>query len=187
MHTKGATTIIELRGNKQFESRLGMQLFVQMCGDIARGCLQRSVRVPAGVIVARSHAATLVRELDSAWQLLGIIIQVADFRASVKDRSFSTANDFIAAALELDASLCSLAAHVPAEHKFDILHPDHSTKLVYGRFYHVYPPFWAAYFWNNLRTCRILLHQEIFALGLPQVLKSTVTVKRTFRKASSIK
>lgn len=29
-----------------------------------------------------------------------------------------------------------------------------------GRF-HIYPDLWVAHTWNNIRTCRILLHQEI--------------------------
>ncbi|KAG4437737.1 hypothetical protein IFR05_006771 [Cadophora sp. M221] len=161
MHTKGAATIIELRGKGQFQSLLGLQLFVQMCGDISRGCLQRSVRVPTGVIAARSHAATLLGQQDSSWQLSEIIIQVAEFRAGVKDCTLSEANDIIATALELDASLSTLVSTVPTGHRFKIVQPENDTDLIYGGYYHIYPSFWAAYFWNNVRTCRILLHQEI--------------------------
>ncbi|PVH73288.1 putative C6 transcription factor [Cadophora sp. DSE1049] len=160
MHTKGATTIIELRGHQQFRTRLGMQLFVQMCGDISRGCLQRSVRVPSGVVAARYHAAALFGELDTAWKLGDLIIEVAEIRANIKEGMICTP-DAIANALELDARLYTLATFVPSEHRFEIMQPHCNVGLVCGGYYHIYPSFWAAYFWNNLRTCRILLHQEI--------------------------
>jgi len=161
MHTKGATAIIEMRGRQQLQSLLGMQLFVQMCGDISRGCLQRSVRVPSGVLAARSHAATLMGHLDTAWHLGDMIIEVAEFRANVKEGVFRTPGTVIKAAQDLDAQLYDLAISVPTEHSFKISQPHCNERLVWGGFYHVYPSFWAAYFWNNLRTCRILLHQEI--------------------------
>ncbi|KAH6702840.1 putative C6 transcription factor [Leptodontidium sp. MPI-SDFR-AT-0119] len=151
MHTKGAVTIIELRGKGQFQSSLGLQLFVQICGDISRGCLQRSVRVPAGLIAARSHVAILLGQRDPSWQLSEITIQVADFRAGVKGHTLAKANNIIASALELDASLSALVSNVPAGHRFNVLQPENDTDLIYG-----------AYFWNNVRTCRLLLHQEIF-------------------------
>ncbi|KAH7403022.1 hypothetical protein BKA64DRAFT_668176 [Cadophora sp. MPI-SDFR-AT-0126] len=161
MHTKGATAIIEMRGLQQFQSVLGMQLFVQMCGEISRGCLQRSVHVPSGVIAARSHAAALFGEPDTAWKLGDLIIQVAEFRATVKDRILCTPAAIIATALELDALLYILATFVPIEYRFEIMQPHHNLELVRGGYYHVYPSFSAAHFWNDLRTCRILLHQEI--------------------------
>lgn len=162
MHTKGAVTIIELRGKGQFQSPLGLQLFVQICGDISRGCLQRSVRVPAGLIAARSHVAILLGQRDPSWQLSEITIQVADFRAGVKGHTLAKANNIIASALELDASLSALVSNVPAGHRFNVLQPENDTDLIYGGYYHFYPSFWTAYFWNNVRTCRLLLHQEIF-------------------------
>ena len=161
MHTKGATAIIEMRGRQQFQTLLGMQLFVQMCGDISRGCLQRSLRVPSGVLAARSYAATLIGHLDTAWYLGDMIIEVAEFRANVKEGAFLTPSTIIEAALDLDAQLYGLAISVPTEHSFKIAQPHCNEGLVWGGFYHVYPSFWAAYFWNNLRTCRVLLHKEI--------------------------
>ncbi|KAL2063811.1 hypothetical protein VTL71DRAFT_5616 [Oculimacula yallundae] len=161
MHTKGATAIIELRGHGQLQTRLGMQLFVQMCGDISRGCLQRSVRVPAGVIAARSHAAKLLGNPDIAWQLSDLVIELADFRASVKDGSLSKPEDIQRCGLKIDGRLSALVDGIPTKYKFEVFSSAGPNHLIWEGFYHVYPSFWAAYFWNNVRTCRMLLHQEI--------------------------
>lgn len=152
-----------LRGFKQFESRTGCQIFLQMLSNILLSCLRRGVRVPPDVIAHRCHAGRYVDTQDPAWQLSGILISFCEFRANIKEGAKSEPHEIITAALQIDAAFSSLSISMPAEWQFKpyVTHSD--SELVYMRHYHIYPDLWIAHIYNNIRTCRMVLHQEIRA------------------------
>jgi hypothetical protein len=50
---------------------------------------------------------------------------------------------------------------MPAQWKFEAVSMKEKPELVFEDYLHVYPDLWVGYIWNNLRTCRSLLHEEI--------------------------
>jgi hypothetical protein len=181
-HIKGATCLITLRGCQQFQCRVGQQVFLQMCSNILLGCLQRSVYVPVDIIKHRVYAANFFDTDDPAWQLSDIIVAFATFRADVKHRILSDHCSVIAAALRIDTEFSLLATNMPVQWQFETVFTDENPELVFGSCYHVYPDLWVAHIWNTLRTCRLLLYEEICTrlrgkLSLPSLCSSSAELQ----------
>ncbi|KAH8660948.1 hypothetical protein BGZ60DRAFT_471771 [Tricladium varicosporioides] len=160
-HLNGAATIIRLRGKEQLKSKIGLQLFLQMCWNILLNCLQRSIRPPPYIVDLRVHAAQYADIEDPAWKLNNVVLKLVEFRASVKEESLSKRDEVIAEALEIDEDFLSVASNMPTEYKPAVFLSEGNTELAYERYYHVYSDIWMANVWNNLRACRLLLHEEI--------------------------
>lgn len=174
LHLRGATTIISLRGHRQLQSTSGLQLFLQMCSNVLLGCLQRSVRVPEPILKLRVEAKTFLEKDDPAWQLSEIVVQLAEFRARIKEKSLLESSTIINIALEIDLRLCALSLGMPTPWKFDTVSTQTEPEFVYDGCYHIYPDVWVAHIWNSIRTSRLILHQEILGQISSQPLISVM-------------
>ncbi|GKZ35282.1 hypothetical protein AbraIFM66950_005877 [Aspergillus brasiliensis] len=160
-HLKGVATILDLRGVELVQSRPGLQLFRQTLLCISVTCLMRSFQIPIGLVKLHHHAAAYMDTSDPAWKLSDIMISLSYFRAMVKDCTLCDPKTIIESANDIDRSLCSLVDNVPVDWHFQVLELETTSELVMETQYHVYPDAWVAGVWNNIRTCRLLLHQEI--------------------------
>ncbi|PWY65680.1 hypothetical protein BO94DRAFT_529079 [Aspergillus sclerotioniger CBS 115572] len=162
-HLRGITTIVELRGVSLFQSRRGLQLFRQVFLCLSVSCLMHSVRMPAGLIKLHRYATVYMDADDPAWELSDIMLTLASFRADIKDHALCDPSSIIESANKIDRDLCSLAEHMPSQCHFQTMDTEGISDLVLETQYHIYPDVWVAAIWNNIRTCRLLLHQEIKA------------------------
>ncbi|KAI2819557.1 hypothetical protein CBS115989_4408 [Aspergillus niger] len=160
-HLRGVASILEFQGVELVQSRRGLQLFRQTLLCISVTCLMRSFRIPMGLVKLHRHAAAYMDTGDPAWKLSDIMIALAYFRALVKDRTLCDPETIIASAKYIDRNLCSLADNMPKDWQFQVVELETTSEVVMGTQYHVYPDAWVAGVWNNIRTCRLLLHQEI--------------------------
>ncbi|OOF90915.1 hypothetical protein ASPCADRAFT_134653 [Aspergillus carbonarius ITEM 5010] len=160
-HLRGITTIVELRGVSLFKSRRGLQLFRHVFLCISVSCLMHSVRMPTGLAKLRHEAAASMDVDDPAWKLSNIMVTLASFRADIKDHALCDPSSIIESAKEIDCDLCSLTEHIPSQWHFETMDIDEVSDLVMETQYHIYPDAWVAAVWNNIRTCRLLLHHEM--------------------------
>jgi hypothetical protein len=160
-HIAGVVAVIKLRGSRQLETRLGLQLFVHMCSITIQSCLYHSLRVPADLTKLRDEAEAYLDANDTAWKLSKIIVRLAGFRADVRDGVLCDLFSIVNGAMKLDSELLSLGESMPAQWKFETVSMKEKSELVFEDYLHVYPDLWVGYIWNNLRTCRLLLHEEI--------------------------
>lgn len=160
-HLKGVASILDIRGVGLVQSRPGLQLFRQTLLCISVTCLMRSFRIPMGLVKLHRHTAAYMDTSDPAWKLSDIMIELSYFRAMVKDCTLCDPEKIIASAKEIDHNLCSLAGNMPEAWQFQVIELVTTSELVMGTQYHVYPDAWVAGVWNNIRTCRLLLHGEI--------------------------
>ncbi|RDW74181.1 hypothetical protein BP5796_07623 [Coleophoma crateriformis] len=169
LHSGGTTTIIKLRGYRQWKTRSQLQLQQQLCSTILQKCIYKSVRVPREVIELRRYAETYLDTNDPAWKLSNAIVKLAVFRADMKELLLCDHYSIVDAATKLDAEFTSLEEEMLVRWHFETVLTKEQSELVFGTYYHAYPDFWEASIWNSLRTCRLLLHEEI-ANQLKEVL-----------------
>lgn len=160
-HTGGAMMITKLRGRQQLDTRPRLQLFMHICLIFFPNCLLHSTRIPSELVELREYAATLLDADDPAWKLSSIVVKVAEFRAEVKDGTLSDCLSIVEAATKLDSELSSLGENMSGQWRFETFCVEERSEFVLGDYYHVYSDLWVAHIWNILRTCRLLLHEEI--------------------------
>ncbi|RDW67579.1 hypothetical protein BP6252_08975 [Coleophoma cylindrospora] len=161
LHSGGTTTIIKLRGYRQWKTRSQLQLLQQLCSGILQKCIYKTIRVPREVIELRRHAETYLDTNDPAWKLSNVIIKLAALRADIKELLLCDHFSIVDAAMKLDAEFTSLEQEMSVQWHFETVFTKEQSELVFGTYYHVYPDLWEASIWNSLRTCRLLLHEEI--------------------------
>ncbi|PYI02583.1 hypothetical protein BO78DRAFT_463839 [Aspergillus sclerotiicarbonarius CBS 121057] len=160
-HLRGITTIVELRGVSLFRSRRGLQLFRQVFLCLSVSCLMHSIRMPPGLIKLHHYAAAYMNADDPAWKVSDSMVTLASLRADIKNHTLSDPSNIIESAKEIDRNLSSLTEHIPSQWHFQTIYIAEPCNLVLETQYHIYPDVWVAAIWNNIRTCRLLLHQEI--------------------------
>ncbi|PYH67893.1 C6 transcription factor [Aspergillus vadensis CBS 113365] len=160
-HLKGVASILDIRGVGLVQSRPGLQMFRQTLLCISVTCLMRSFRIPMGLVKLHRHTAAYMDTDDPAWKLSEIMISLSYFRAQIKCRTLYDPEKMIAYAKDIDRSLCSLTDNMPEDWQFHVVNSAKTSKQVMGTQFHKYSDAWVAGVWNNVRTCRLLLHQEI--------------------------
>jgi Fungal specific transcription factor domain len=186
VHMRGAMKTISMKADELLKSRHGMQLFLQMSWCRLVTCILRSIPTPEELRRTRRCAASLLKEDDPAWRLSEIMEKVAKFRADIKQRLLYDQLSIVDAALRLDRELSVLAEDIPIEWEFQCF-PTQQSEFVFGSYYHVYPDLWVACIWNFIRSCRLVLHEEIRP-RLMKVLDSINTealLERTYQLQSS--
>ncbi|RHZ65256.1 hypothetical protein CDV55_107141 [Aspergillus turcosus] len=126
--------------------------------------------VPAELTI-HQLTATFLDTNDPAWKLFDLEFKVAKFRADVK-HNILRGRHLLDVARHIDREFVLLAGNLPVQWHFRTMALDEPSELVLGSSYHVYPDVWVAAIWNKLRTCRLLLHQEICA-QLSDILATT--------------
>ncbi|KAF7117635.1 hypothetical protein CNMCM5793_006727 [Aspergillus hiratsukae] len=170
-HIRGAMMIIHSRGNHMLDTRRGQQLFLHICWCLSVNCVLHSYPVPAELITIRQLTASCLDTNDPVWKSFDLEFKVAKFRADVK-HNILRGRQLVNVALNIDREFVLLAGDFPVQWHFRTMALDEPSELVFGSSYHVYPDVWVAAIWNKLRTCRLLLHQEICA-QLSDILATT--------------
>lgn len=162
-HISGATSMIKLRGSRQMETRHGLQLFLQMNSILLQSCIWHSFRVPENLIELQSDAARFLDTDDPAWKLNNLIVDLASFRADIKDGILHDPVSIIEAAINLDIKFSSLEKEMfkSPQWKYESISTTLTSDLIYGTCHYVYPNLWVTQIWNYLRTCRIFIYEEI--------------------------
>ncbi|KAL3421177.1 hypothetical protein PVAG01_07622 [Phlyctema vagabunda] len=160
-HTKGASTLVKLRGRDQFKTHAGRRLFLQITSNLMISCIQRTARVPEYISELRIEAEKYVESSNPAWKMSKIIIDCSNFRAGVVNGSITGPQQIINEASEIDRRFVEIFCNIPQSWHYNIVHTDEYPELIWNGVYHSYQNYWIAQVWNAMRTCRILLHEII--------------------------
>jgi hypothetical protein len=160
-HMIAAMWMLCLNGHGLVKTPTSLQLMLHVCWALIQTCIAYSARIPEELINLRKYAASGFDTNDPCWKLSDILVNVAKFRADVKEGILVDCGSIVKIAQDLEFELSSLAGRMPAQWLFESVPIKAMSELVLGTCYHVYPDQWVAYVWNSFRTSRLLLHKEI--------------------------
>ncbi|OAL23091.1 hypothetical protein AYO22_06584 [Fonsecaea multimorphosa] len=168
-HVRAGAAVLELRGQKQFDSERGGLLYVQFRSYILLACMQERVAVPNALVKATFSFQT--GALRQNWQhaniaspgsITEICIRVANLCAALKGQDVTDPQAIRAIALEIDADLESWRAGLPPTWAYGTVDvPDAANDTAFNRKKHVYTNLWNAEAWNSWRAVRVLVNQLI--------------------------
>lgn len=160
-HVYGASALVEFRGMDQLNSAAGQRMFYQVMSNVMISCIQRSTAMPPRILEMRQAAAKFMNTEDPLWVAAGLIIEFTSFIADVKECRIVGPRTIINAALALDARLVATFAACPADWAYHTVKTDESPHLIWNGTYHTYLRPWVPQIWNGMRTCRILLGEQV--------------------------
>ncbi|KAF2474639.1 uncharacterized protein BDR25DRAFT_167916, partial [Lindgomyces ingoldianus] len=167
-HINGATTLINLRGIKQFYQSVSRRIFQQFYGTALLTCLQNRVAVPTGM-TELWEAGTQINDYSipgKEWTtcMIRFMLRVINLSGD----SDSDPASMVASATKLDRELDTLKALIPNIWKYETVVLEEPLESVHSGFYHIYLDPWIIQMWNHLRSVRLNLHKLI----REQLLKS---------------
>ncbi|KAL2830829.1 hypothetical protein BDW59DRAFT_158269 [Aspergillus cavernicola] len=179
-HNQGATKLLELRGEEQLDSELGMELFtvVRLLNVLSNALFRYSMH-HSPMIAELSKMAEVKRDANTRpiETFYELVVRLNDLAIQIdKDgKSAENLGPLIGEALHLDADLKLWSMFLGrAWHSTVIDTPPlpelHVDKNVYtpirGERYHMYPSLGIASIWNFYRHTRIMLNEMIRSISL---------------------
>lgn len=161
-HIKGALTLSKLRGKDQFQTTVGVRMFIQLSSNIVISCVQRDCNPPAELLELRDLAGTYMDVYDPKWQYSTLVMRFVEFRVAMKNGSLA-GSEIIHAAKELDEKFQSILDNLPPVWKYDVINTlsGFNSEDVYEDYFHVFPDHRITHISNNVRLSRILLNETI--------------------------
>ncbi|KZM25090.1 sequence-specific DNA binding RNA polymerase II transcription factor [Ascochyta rabiei] len=167
-HLDGATRIIEIRGEKQLDTKEGLALFDFLRAQIST-CMLFQERYSPTIIrrlteVAKQRRPRGDRLVDC---LSDAVTRLVDFVATLKRGPVLQTDAVVRQAMSLDAEFSSLLLDIPPLWTIatvELPQPDggRTAQALWGSYYHVYQSVAASAMWNNYRSARLLIHELVF-------------------------
>lgn len=159
-HINGSAALVKLRGLEQFKSPAGRRMFIQVTSGILISCIQRSLPIPEHIIEFRAEISNY-NISEPGWYVQENMIAFANFRSKTRSREITNPHIILSKALEIDGKFMELFSDIPLDWEYETIFTDADPDVVFNGFYHVYYDYWIAQLWNAMRSCRILLNEQI--------------------------
>jgi hypothetical protein len=163
-HIKGATALLELRGEEQLDTEFGCTLFTQARSQIISGCYQTRSPIPdIAIQLSRKFRNGRVDPLED---LNLIVIQFCNIRAVTSfhppaTQSESTTRATIGRYTSIAQALADWHDGLPATFSPSIVSTSSASSEILSEYYDVYEDIWTAGIANKYRTHSILVHEAL--------------------------
>ncbi|KAK7522558.1 uncharacterized protein IWZ02DRAFT_432557 [Phyllosticta citriasiana] len=169
-HISGTAALLSLRGRRQVTTAVGRRMFFQVTSNMLINCIQKDIPFPKEVAAlmdsmreARKKPSNAPDPFQPIWRLRELVVELANFRASVFNKTMSDTHEIIERCIELDTAILSNMQIFPSDVVFTRVYTDADPDIVLDGFYDIYPDFWMVRTFNTMCNFRILLHSMIRA------------------------
>ncbi|KAH9204566.1 hypothetical protein DL95DRAFT_376876 [Leptodontidium sp. 2 PMI_412] len=152
IHIKGAMSLVEARGNRNFSSPIACQLASRVAEAMAISCGSAAVPVPNSLPTLRGNLDGFV--FHANWEFAALVVSVASLRADIHSGKLKgeAATD---RARELDRSLAVLQENLPRSWKSKRVQRVEQDTHILGHYYDVYPSHAITQTCNAIRMMRL--------------------------------
>jgi hypothetical protein len=163
-HVDGACTLLNLRGQEQFQSSIGRRVFHQFYGTILQAALETGRAVHPGI-----HELYQILNPNSDYRLHGrqwtarivdILHGTVDLNRENQDKQ-ADPRTLVEMALTIDRELDELKKVMPRIWKCEVIRLEHPTEDFPGEWYHIALDPWIAQMWNNIASARLSLYNVV--------------------------
>jgi len=156
-HLNGATALMKMRGRHQFETKAGLEMFIQMSSHLLVSCMQHTIPLPEDYLTLRTYATNFIDTNDISWRLSQVTVRYISFRAAIKSGSLFDPDTIIATATGMDKEMVALMGEFPPEWLPQSIPLPTPSHLVYESHYDLYIDYRLAEALNMVRAGRIPL------------------------------
>jgi len=161
-HVRGATELIRLRGEEQFQTLAGVRMFLQFRFEIMISCLGADEAVPHPIL----YWAARVEEMQAseeypANRLMDIGAEFAALKASIRLQTVTDRDEILTELFHLDDRLEAWSENLARGWDYLRMTTEEDNKNIYARKYDIYPSPRIAIVRNISRSIRLLLNRTL--------------------------
>ncbi|UPX14778.1 uncharacterized protein EKO05_0005250 [Ascochyta rabiei] len=165
-HLEGAMLVASLSLQHQKPSHVFNALLSTLVQSVIMNSWIQHVPLPPRYKLIRSHVPEKINPHSVHAKLVAVLAQVIEFRDDLKSGLCSNPEVILQRALEVDVALKTFVEEMPNHTSYEkcwipTMQATEVQQLVYNCVFHVYPQQFAGHLWNNVRSCRVYLHQLI--------------------------
>ncbi|RFU25708.1 hypothetical protein B7463_g10636, partial [Scytalidium lignicola] len=165
-HIKGATALLDLRGEEQLNSEFGRALFIQARTQIISGCYQ--TRSPVPDIVVQLSRKCHERSSDPVEGLILIVFHFCSIRAQTpfcppSTQAEVTTRATISRFTSISQALANWHDSLPAAFIPSTVFIGRASSETLSEYYYLYEDIWTAAIANNYRANSILVHEALIS------------------------
>lgn len=154
IHIKGAMSLIEARGNRNFSNPVACQLASRVAEAMAISCGVATVPVPNSLPNLRGTLDGFV--FHANWEFSALVVSVVNLRADIHSGKMNVKGEGATnRARELDRSLAVLQEKLPQSWKPKRVHRIEQDTRLLGHYYDVYPSHSITQTCNAIRMMRL--------------------------------
>lgn len=206
-HLNGAISIASLRLKQGIHTDIGRRLLSTLVQSVIMNCWMQNIPLPVEFVAFKNHLGGKSNSSSMHANFLDIVMDLVQFRHALTSGAYDSATAIISETLTLEGRFHAFGEYMPSAGQFKSYRSSMEVDdLVYDGYYHgisryvgrltranhisVYPRFFAAHLWNNVRLCRIRLHRVIltqcinllssqadYAPAHTQIAESEVTIR----------
>ena len=166
-HINGAMCLVGLRGTELLNSRLGLELFVQLGCHIRLHCVQERLRIPPRLLELADVAHQYLEPSDplrSSWLGSSALMQdFANFRADIADGTLVSPFEIIEAVDALEGKIDDVVARLPPEYTFQTVSNIQGSAWIYGNAYYIHKTHLIAQVWSTIWMARLFLCDVLYS------------------------
>lgn len=185
-HTRGASELLRLRGDRQFDNSLGRHLFRHASLNIRTHCAQLGVTTPSLLSTLESAHLEQIYPTGRTRQFGQVVDAIANLRANVKHLS---AIEHLFKLFELDAELATILDDLWIDVPYEIVDATaiQGSVYTYKNKVYRYPSQKLARTWNMVRITRLFIIQMFnYALASPRALEFSKVVRTRVQELVSV-
>lgn len=164
-HVNGAMALVHVRGNKNIRDYVSRRLAVRVVITLIISCGAANERIPDSVMGLREQLKPFMDEDDSKWLVTGLVMDVVNLEADVRNGMLTSDAQILAAAKRIDKLFVELDKSLKPLWQPRKVMTASESPLVFGRFYDVYHDHFVTQVRNVSRTQRILINRMIMQYG----------------------
>lgn len=163
MHMQGVASVVILRGESQFSSPYGRELFVQCAMSVAYCCVQDGIRIPDGLRHLAHIAEQQYGDPTMAFASLRAVDAFAELHADMAEGLLTDSPGIIARAEELLGMLDIICETLPMAFWYEKRYVAAPSDAVHGDCYYAFADHHVAKRWNTIWMAQMLLHGLVCA------------------------
>ncbi|KAL7780948.1 hypothetical protein V8C43DRAFT_299420 [Trichoderma afarasin] len=164
-HLLGALKLLGIRGEQQFQSKLGLQLFSHVANDIRMTYFQRKEAIPAELMILNRLVLPVLNSRDPVLSLSMFGDQVASLRLRSLTLSASSTDgvhDCITKAVSLDHTAISILQAFETDLPYVIRLTRDTHSLASSNPIYYYSSYRAVHAWNIVLLLRLTINEIIW-------------------------
>ncbi|KAL8683762.1 MAG: hypothetical protein Q9186_000248 [Xanthomendoza sp. 1 TL-2023] len=160
-HLCGALTLVQLRGDEQFNEPSVIRMLTRLGTNLLISCVASDSPILPDLITLRNTiAAQFTSSLDPKWLESDLVIEFARIRQDI-EKGVLAGSEATLVLIELDAKFVRLGRQVPPTWKYRTIQVEAKSSHHYECFHHIHPAEHVVQMWNTLRLTRLVLNELI--------------------------
>jgi hypothetical protein len=160
-HIFGAASLLRLRGREQLYTTEGRQLFFQTVAMLMVSSIQLDISLPDYIMEWTQEVKAILPVPSRALICQEAMMEFTSIHTRIIHGMLSDPDAILSRCLAVDLILSDAFASPSPSWSYTTIITDADPDIVYDGRYHIYNDHWVSQVWNNMRSVRCLLHDEI--------------------------